>query len=176
MSTSKYVSVCLSIAFGSAACGLANFDVDQDIPEQTIDGSPLPDVFDMFFEFPLMIDIESKIKAKETGPIDWVHLTSLELVITDAARPAGDSDDWSFVRSVDVFVQSTRQGSSLPRVRVARASSPGPVTVMQFDPDSDINLVPYINEGSQMTTEAEADVPPDDVSFRGRAVFEVNPL
>jgi len=29
----------------------------------------------------------------------------------DAGRPAGDSDDWSFVESVRVFAKSSKQGS-----------------------------------------------------------------
>ncbi len=166
----------LGLALLLGGCGIANFDVEQDIEEQTIPGSALPALLGQFFEFPLELDIRAEIEAMETGPIDGVYLRALTLTITDTATPAGDSDEWSFVRTVDVFIASTVDGSDLARVKVATVANPGEATVMTFVPVAGVNLLPYVNEGSEMTAEADADAPPDDVTYVGNAVFEVEPL
>lgn len=159
-----------------AGCGVTNFDVEQDIEEQTIPGSALPDVLGQFFEFPLELDIRAEIEAMETGPINAVYLKALTLTITDTALLGGDRDDWDFVRSIDVFIASTADGSDLPMVEVATVTNPGAVQVMTFVPVGGLNLLPYVNEGSAMTADADADAPPDDVTYIGNAVFEVEPL
>ena len=64
----------------AAGCGVADFDVDQPIVEQTIQGSPIPGPLQVLFPIPLNIDISAQIKAKDTGPIDGVTLKSLTLV------------------------------------------------------------------------------------------------
>lgn len=166
----------LVFVVGLAGCGVTDFEVSQDIEEQTIPGSALPELLGQFFEFPLELDIRGEIEAMETGPIDGVYLSGLSLTITETATSAGDSDDWSFVRTVDVFIASSVEGSALPQVKVATATDPGAATVMSFVPVAGLNLLPYVNEGSVMTAEADADAPPDDVSYLGRAVFRVEPL
>lgn len=153
-----------------AGCGVTNFDVEQPIEEQTIPGSALPDILDMFFEVPLELDIREQIEAMETGPIDGVFLKSLTLTITTP------DDDWSFVRSIDVFIAGTADGSTLPMERVASVEDPGASTTMTFVPVAGLNLLPYVNEGGELSADADADAPPDDVTYDGRAVFEVHPL
>lgn len=169
---------CIGLGFAVllAGCGVTNFNVEQDIEEQTIPGSALPDVLGQFFEFPLELDIRAEIEAMETGPINAVYLKALTLTITDTAVPGGDSDDWDFVRTIDVFIASTADGSALPMVKVATVANPGAVQVMRFVAVGGVNLLPYVNEGSEMTAEADADAPPDDVTYVGNAVFEVQPL
>ncbi len=161
----------LVIVLTVGGCGITNFEVEQEIDEQTIPGSALPDVLDQFFEFPLELDIRSQIEAMETGPIDGVFLKSLTLTITGDA-----DDDWSFVRTIDVFIASTADGSALPMVEVASVSDPDAGAVLTFTPVAGLNLLPYVNEGSEMTADADADSPPDDVTYVGLAVFEVHPL
>src|SRR3954468_19784732 len=84
-----------------AGCGIADFDVSQDIPEQTVAGSNLPGPLAALFPVPINLDLSSKIKARNTGPIDGVSLRSLALTITTTSQPPGDTDDWAFVTHID---------------------------------------------------------------------------
>ena len=158
-----------------ASCGIADFDITQPVPEQEIQGSPLPGPLATLFPVPLNLDLSSQIKARDTGPIDSVTLTSLDLEITPRDEPTGDSDDWSFVTSIDVFVASSKSGSTLPKVEIAHASSPGAVQTLSFEVES-VNLEPYIEEGSIVDAESSGNAPPDAVSYDGEGVFTVHPL
>lgn len=159
-----------------AACGGLGFDVDQDVPEQTIEGSPLPGPLAQLFPLPLEVDLSAKIKAQETGPIDRVTLRSLHLDVTATARPAGDADDWGFVQHVDLYVESRQEGSTLPRLKVATVDAPGQVARLEFVPVEGVNLLPYVDQGARLIAEASGTVPPDAMSFDGRATFHVEPL
>ena len=164
----------LAVALGG--CGIADFDVDQPIPEQTIAGSSLPGPLASLFPLPLNLDISQQIKARDTGPIGSVTMSSLDLTITATARPQGDTDDWSFVDSVDVFVESTKSGTALPKVKIATVSHPGAVQTMSFTIDQSVDLKPYIDEGTKVDTMGMGTAPPDDVSYDGKSVFRVHPL
>ncbi len=156
-----------------AGCGIADFDVDQPVPEQSIQGSPLPGPLASLFPLPLSLDLSSQIKAMDTGPIGSVTLESLTLTITS---PTDGSQDWSFVQTVDVFVESTKSGSSLPKVQIASVSSPGKVSTMNFTVVGSVDLNPYINEGSQVDSTGMGDAPMMNMSYDGEGVFEVHPL
>jgi hypothetical protein len=157
-------------------CGVADFDIDQPIIEQRVTGSPLPGPLAVLFPLPLSIDISSKIKEMETGPIDSVTLSSLSLTITATAQPSGDTDDWSFVESIHVFVKSSKDGTTLPRVEIASVTNPGAVTTMDFKVESNVDINPYVNEGSVVEGESTGTVPKDDVTYDGKAVFTVHPI
>ncbi len=160
----------------AAGCGVTDFDIDQPVQEQMISGSPIPGPLQVLFPIPLNVDISAQIKAKDTGPIDSVTLKALTLSITKTDEPSGDSDDWSFVTSVDVFVSSTKSGSTLPKVKIAHVTNPGAVRDMKFQLDGGVNLKPYIDEGSQVDGQSSGNAPPDDVSYDGIATFTVHPL
>jgi hypothetical protein len=164
----RALATCLAMT--TTGCGIADFDVEQPVPAQTIQGSGLPAPLAAIFPLPLSLDLSSKIKAKDTGPIDGVTLSSLTLDITS---PGGD---WSFVTSVDVFVASTRQGSTLPRAKLASVGSPGAVRTLSFHVEGGVNLKPYIDEGSQVDSSAVGTQPTQSVTFDGKAVFTVHPL
>ena len=157
-------------------CGIADFDLDQPVPEQMVQGSGIPAPLAALFPLPLSLDLTAQIKAHDTGPIDSVTLSSLSLTITKTDEPSGDSDDWSFVQSVVVSVESTKPGSTLPKVQIATATSPGPVQTMTFTCDESVNLKPYVDEGSKVDSSGSGTVPPDDVSYDGTSTFHVHPL
>lgn len=159
----------------TACASTLEFDVGQDVPEQTVQGSALPGILATLFPLPLSIDIASQVAAKKTGPIHAILLTDLHLDITDTQKPAGDTDDWSFVKHVDLYVQSTKKDSSLPKVKVATVDQPGAVQRMSFAPLG-VNLLDYVNEGAQLTSEVSGTQPADDTSFVGHATFRVQPL
>ena len=156
-----------------AGCGVADFNVDQSVPEQRIAGSPLPGPLGALFAVPLNVDISAQIEAMHTGPIDSVTLASLALQITSTAQPTGD---WSFVDQIDVFVSSTKSGSTLAKTKIAHVTSPGMVTTIHFAIEPGVNLKPYIDEGSQVDGQSSGRAPPHDVTYDGSAVFEVHPI
>ncbi|HEX8025815.1 MAG TPA: hypothetical protein VF484_06405 [Candidatus Limnocylindrales bacterium] len=157
------------LAMTTAACGVADFDVEQPVRAQTIQGSGLPAPLAAIFPLPLDLDISSKIKARDTGPIDGVTLSSLTLDITSSGG------DWSFVTSIDVFVASTKSGSTLPRRKIASVTSPGAVRTLSFRVEG-VNLKPYIDEGSLVDSAGMGTQPTQDVTFDGKGVFTVHPL
>lgn len=161
------VVMCPVIA--AAGCGIADFDVEQPVPAQTIQGSGLPAPLAAIFPLPLSLDISSKIKARDTGPIDGVTLSSLTLDITSSGG------DWSFVTSIDVFVSSSKSGSTLPKAKIASVASPGAVRTLSFRVEG-VNLKPYIDEGSQVDSAGMGTQPTQDVTFSGKGVFTVHPL
>jgi len=164
------------ILVAASGCGIADFDVDQPVVEQRIQGSGIPAPLAALFPLPLSLDLESKIKAHDTGPIGRITLSSLELDITKTSEPAGDSDDWAFVTHVDVFVSSTKSGTTLPKVKIASVDQPGAVRAMTFTVEGGVDLKPYIDEGSQVDSSGSGTVPSDDVTYDGKAVFTVHPL
>jgi hypothetical protein len=168
----KICWLCLFVA----GCGVADFDVDQPVIEQMVQGSPIPGPLQVLFPIPLNIDISAQIKAMDSGPIDSVTLKALTLSITKTDEPSGDSDDWSFLTSVDVFVASTKSGTTLPKVKIAHVTSPGAVRDCKFALDGNVNLKPYIDEGSEVDGMSSGMAPPDDVSYDGLATFTVHPL
>lgn len=159
-----------------AGCGVTDFDITQPVVEQRVQGSPLPGPLAVLFPLPLDIDISQKIKEMETGPIDRVTLSKLTLTITATAMPSGDTDTWKFVDDIRVFVKSSQSGSALPRVEIASVHAPGAVTTMTFDVRADVDLQPYVEEGSVVEGESAGTLPEDDVTYAGEGVFTVHPL
>jgi hypothetical protein len=159
-----------------AGCGVTDFELAQPIVEQRVTGSPLPGPLAVLFPLPLNVDLSSRIKAMHTGPIESVTLTKLTLAITATARPGGDMDDWSFVDSIHVFVKSSKSGTTLPRVEIAKVLAPGAVTSLEFDVEDSIDINPYVNEGSVVEGESSGRLPEDDVTYDGEGVFTVHPL
>jgi hypothetical protein len=161
--------ICLAL-FACSACGITDFDIDQPIPAQTIQGSALPGPLAAIFPIPLSLDISQQIKSMDTGPISSVTLKSLDLTITSSGA------DWSFVTEIDVSVSSTKSGSSLPKVEIAHVTSPGKVTDLQFVVDPTVDLNPYINEGSEVDAQGSGSAPSTNVTYDGAGTFTVHPV
>lgn len=169
-------SLLLVVTALTSGCGITDFDLDQPLPEQRVDGTGIPGPLAALFPLPLELDLAARIKEQTTGPIDSVTLSSLTLSITATDRPSGDVDDWSFVEEIHVFVKGSRSDSTLPRVEIARTINPGAVDKIEFEVEGGVNLKPYVDEGSTVETEARGTVPSDDVSYDGLGVFTVHPL
>lgn len=158
-----------------AGCSLTDFEIEQAIIEQRVQGSGIPAPLAGLFPIPLDLDLAAEIQQRDSGPIDRIELTSLELSITDTDRPTGDTDDWSFVEEIRVFVKSSQAGSSLPRVEIASIVNPGAVETLEFEVEG-VDLKPYVDQGSIVESEGRGTVPTDSVSYDGGAVFTVSPL
>jgi hypothetical protein len=164
------------VVLACAGCGIADFDLDQPIPEQHVQGSGIPGPLAALFPIPIQLDLSARIKEQTTGPIDSVTLSSLTLSISATDRPSGDTDDWGFVDEIRVFVKSSKSGSSLPRTEIAHIVAPGAVQKLVFEIEDDVDLKPYVEEGSVVESEGKGTIPSDDVSYDGLAVFTVHPL
>lgn len=164
------------LALVATGCGIADFDIEQPIPEQRVQGSGLPAPLAALFPLPLDLDLSAEIQKRTTGPIDSVNLTSLTLTITPTDRGSGDTDDWSFVDEIRVFVASSMAGSNLPRVEIASTVAPGAVTTIEFTVEASVNLQPYVEEGSVVESSGRGRLPSDNVSYDGVGVFTVHPL
>jgi hypothetical protein len=160
------LSLCL------AGCGIADFDVDQPVPEQVVQGSGIPTPLASLFPIPISLDLSSQIKKQTTGPIGTITLSKLTLSITATDMPSGDTDDWSFVTDITVFVSS----DALPKVQIASISNPGAVQSFDFTVDESVDLKPYVDAGAVVESEGHGTAPTDDVSYAGAGVFTVHPL
>ncbi len=160
----------------SGCVGAGAFEVDVALQEQRVSGSPLGGLLSGFFDVPvpLNVDLAAETAARDTRPAQHVRLIDLTLSITATEEADGDTDDFDFLDSVDVYVESAQSGSSLPRVRVATLyPAPRGARTVSFETDTSIDLLPYINEGARLTSSARGHAPPDDVSFDGRAALSV---
>ena len=160
----------LSISLVESGCGLGEFDVQRQIPEQRVAGSALGGLLDGFLEvpIPLDVDVEAEVAARDAGPAQAVRLSRLDFSVTAGAMTPPDEDDFAFLRSATVYVESERDGSELPRVMVAQLPGPGAGRNLEFATETSVDLLPYVEEGARFVSEANANVPPDDVTFNGR--------
>lgn len=172
-------SLCLSGCFLLMEDGgLVSFTIEHDLPEQTVEGSLLGGVIGSLTPVPIAveIDLEAETRARDTGPAQHVHLTDFRLFITPSAESASDSDDFGFLDSIDVYVESRESGSSLPRQRIAHLDPvPDGARTISLSLD-DVDLIEYVNEGALLTATATGSQPPDDVTFAGQIELVVDVL
>jgi hypothetical protein len=156
------------------SCSAVPITIDRAIPEQVVAGNPLSPVLPAGLEFPipLDIDLEAEAEAMNAGPVQRVTLESVRLDITSTEEPPGDTDDWDFVSSIRVFVESSASGSDLPRVQVAVLDpTPDGQRRLQLDTDTSVNLKRYVEEGARLVAEVSGRAPPDDVSYGGQVTL-----
>lgn len=170
-STFRALALGIVATSGVLACSSVPVTITRAIPEQFVAGNPLSPVLPSGLEFPipLDVDLEAESEAMNAGPVRRVTLESVRLDITETEEPAGDTDDWDFVSSIRVFVESSASGSDLPRVQVAELDpTPDGARVLQLQTDTSVNLKPYVEEGARLVAEVSGQAPPDDVSYGGR--------
>jgi hypothetical protein len=151
------------------SCGAVRFDLAQDLPEQTVQGSLLGGVLPSFIDNPirLTIDIRSEVARRGTGPARKALLKELTLSITPHDMPANNFD---FLTEVHLFVE----GPGLQRAEVARSAPvPRSATTLRFEVLPDVDLLPYVNAGASLTATATGNQPRQNVTFDGHVVVEV---
>jgi hypothetical protein len=157
---------------------LGSFTLGYAIAEQTIEGSPLGGLLGGFGDVPIPLDIDlaAETAARDTGPAQHVYLQSLTLSITPTSEPAGDTDDFDFLDTIDIYAESTMSGSSLQRVRVATLDPvPEGARTITLQPEG-VDLIEYVREGALLTASATGTQPSDDVSIDGSIVVRVDVL
>ncbi len=171
------VGVLAMLAPGLSACGVFDFDVSQPVPEQRITGNVLGGLLGTFVPtpFPLTVNLAQEVKARGTGPVKAATLQSLSFEITKTGEPTGDADGFDFVKTIELSIESSRLNSSLPKVLIADlANPPGPTRSFLMRTIPNVNLLPYINEGTKITGTASGTIPADDVTFSGTIQIHVN--
>jgi hypothetical protein len=151
-------------------CGVFDFDYNQAVPEQKVQGSVLGQIFGTLVPnpFPLTINLAQETQAHGTGPVKAAGLKSLTFQTTNGT-------DFNFVQSCDITVESNMPGTTLTKQKIADLSAPpGHVPTLNFHTYPDVNLLPYINEGTKISSTATGSSPPADVTFNGQLVVHVN--
>ena len=163
------VLVAAAVLTGASGCGLLSFDVSQDIPAQTVPGSPLGALLPVsLFAIPMNVDIQSETAARGTGPASSATLKSVSLTITS---PSGATFD--FVDSIAIRVSSTGN-TSLPEVEIARLEPvPGTATIV-IPPTGSVDLLPYIEAGATITATASGHMPASDTTYVGTVVITIH--
>ena len=159
------------VLFGLLGCGGIPFDVGQDLVEQRVPGSPIGGILPSFIAvpIPLTIDISAETQKRSTGPARSAQLKSLTLRATPKDMPSGNFD---FLEEVHIFI-AARDGS-LPEKEIARLQpTPKGQTSVQFTIVPDVDLLPYVNKGAQITSSAKGTQPQREFRFDGRIEITV---
>jgi hypothetical protein len=165
--------VCGVIACGLIACGVIAFDVSQDVPQQTVQGSPLGGLLPGFLSapFPITIDIKQETAKRSTGPAHSANLKQVEFRIT----PADAATTFDFVDEIHIYVESSKAGTTLPKVEVANlAPVPKGQKTIDLAIVKGVDLLPYINEGAVISASATGHQPAMTTSYVGTVVVTVH--
>ena len=154
------------LSVGSLGCGLVSFDVSQDIPAQTVPGSPLGALLPVsLFAIPLNIDIRTETAGHGTGPASSVTLSSVSLTVMS---PSGATFD--FVDSIVINIS----GPGLSEVEIGRLQPVPGTASISIPPTGGVDLLPYINAGATITAKASGHMPASDTTFVGTVVVTVH--
>jgi hypothetical protein len=158
----------LVLALAPAGCGLVSFDVTENIPAQTIAGSPLGAILPAaLFSLPLDIDISAETAAHGAGPAKSANLSSLTLTITDPADGTFD-----FLTSITITVAAT--DGSLPEVEIGKLSPVPAAKTISIPPTRGVDLLPYITAGAAIRATASGHMPARDTTITGKVVITVH--
>ena len=160
------VFVAAALLASASGCGLLSFDVDQDIPAQTVPGSPLGALLPVsLFAIPMNVDISSETAAHGTGPASSVTLSSISLTVMS---PSGATFD--FVDSIAIKISA----AGLPEIEIARLQPVPGAASISIPPEGGVDLLPYINAGATITASASGHMPASDTTFAGKVVVTVH--
>jgi hypothetical protein len=100
---------------------------------------------------------DSEIARRNAGTVDDVRITSLSLQVTNAADATDMQSSFGFLADLEIYAESSKVGSALPRKRIAQSSNiPAAATTLPLIVDRDVNLHPYLCEGLRITTDTTA--------------------
>jgi hypothetical protein len=161
--------VALLSAVGAVGCGNISFDVSQDIPPTFIMGDPTSTVFagDTMPQ-PLTLDIMAETNMRHTGPASSAFLKELTFTIT---QPSGGT--FYFATAVQIFLVPQNPNSALPTIEIAHLNPVPNETTIHLVPDPGVNMLPYSNEGANITAAATGYFPTEDTTYVGHVVVEV---
>jgi hypothetical protein len=156
-------------AVGAVGCGNISFDVSQDIPATFIMGDPNSMVLvgDSAPQ-PLTLDIMAETNMRHTGPASSAFLKELTFTIT---QPSGGT--FYFVQAVQIYLVPQNPMSALPTVEIAHLGPVPNETTIHIVPDPGVDMLPYSNQGANITASATGFFPKEDTMYVGHVVVEV---
>ena len=150
-------------------CGAVQFDVEQDLTKQTIQGDALGGLLASTFlpnPYTLNIDLKAEVAKRGTGPATKAFLKSLVFDIT-ADSPG---QNFNFVDETRLFIEAP----GLTKVEIAKkAPVPEGLKKLEFEVVPMVDLLPYLNAGATISATATGTRPAQDTSFTGKVVVEV---
>ena len=161
-------AVCVAwAALSAAGCGLVSFDVSQDIPQQTVQGSPLGALLPAgLFNIPMMINIDSETQGRGTGPARSANLKSITLTVT-----APDGGNFDFVDSIAISISASGQADR----EIARTTSvPKWQKTISIPPTPGVDLLPYIKAGANISASGSGHLPSQTTTYNGRVTVTVH--
>ena len=166
-------SAMVALAVATAGCGAISFDVDQAVPEQQVNGSPLAALLGSFLPqpFAITIDIKQETEKRSTGPARSANLKEIVFQATPHGAPRGNFD---FVDEIHIFVAPAGT-SALPMVEIA-SSKPVPKgqTTLKLDIVPGVDLLPYINVGATISATATGRQPAQTFTYDGTVTVTVH--
>lgn len=161
----------LALALVFTGCGAISFDVEQKLPEQRIQRSALGGLLPALFPNPakLTIDLKAEQEKRGTGPATKILLKKLQFNITPAGMPSGNFD---FLEEAHLYAEASSAG--LPKVEIARLQPvPRGATSVEFAIVPEVNLLPYVNAGAELSATATGTQPNQDTTFDGLLIIDV---
>jgi len=165
----------------AAGCAPVGFEIPKTLDEQRVTGDPIANAAGQALPagtlapISFSVDLTAESNSRRI-PIGRVLLKSLSFSITPTAEPAGDTDDFSFIRTMNVYFECAAAGCTLPRVLVASVSNPSTIRTLPFTITPNVNVKPYLDAGARIVVETDAIPPPDDTTFNGAVVLRVEPF
>lgn len=185
MNPSRSLPAVFALSILAAGCGkdplTLEFDIEKDIPQQTIPGSLAPCQLPIavgVLDDPFVVTITQQEDFPEQNT-DVQHVRSARVrEISLSLTATSPEPDWDFLDALTLFVEA----SGLERKLVAsiglESDSQKPIeegaTTLDLEPKR-LNLAPYIkaNGGFTMTSEAVGCAPAQDAQFTGRLEVHV---
>jgi len=150
-------------------CGLVSFDVSEDIPAQTVMGSPIGALIPAtLFALPLNVDLGAETAARGTGPAKSANLSSLTLTISEPADGTFD-----FLSSITITVASSA-GGALPEKEIAKLTPVPGTNKISIPPTPAVDLLPYIKAGAAIKATAVGHLPAQNTTIVGKVVITVH--
>lgn len=173
---SRLAAVAAFLGLAATGCQPEAFDVTIDLPEQRQVGQaggtlstllPTPFVF--------TVNLSDEARIHNANPPRQAFIKDFSLVITGTSRGIGDIDTFDCLNTAEFFIEPTRVGSVLQRVKVADIpSKEGPAGQIAPRLVSNLDILPLLQEGARLVSTATGSTPTDDVSYNGTIVLGVN--
>jgi hypothetical protein len=163
----------LVLALMSSGCGILAFDVSQDLQEQRISGSPLGGILPNFLQapIPITINLSAETQKRDTGPAKSANLKAIRFRSTPHEMPSGNFD---FVDEIHIHVSSPND-PTLPKKEIARLAPVGNgQTTIELEVFTDVDLLPYINKGAEISATASGTQPTKDFTYDGQVTITVH--
>jgi hypothetical protein len=156
-----------------AGCSAFDFEIKQTIEEVQVQGDA-----NLYAQrYPLPNDIIPPQSWSYNLPEEpaGIFLESMSLQMTATAGLInGQLPTFDFMYGITFYVQSTLDGSSLEQQPLAWGTPRWGEVEVVMEPNFALNLVPFMQEGFEITSILKAAVPPSNLSFKGAALLSVD--